>query len=97
MKKDTPHTSPELPELPELLDDAALPETRTELLLQIETVESHLMFCQHYIQHCMLKENSGQALAKEIHGAKQRKMMLQYQKDLRTAKLRRLEIEQTDI
>lgn len=73
----------------ELLDDASLPTDADGLRAQILILEERLQNCEQDIKDLMAGEAPAQGLdnAAAIHEAKQIKMMLRYQKDLRQVRL----------
>ncbi len=77
-----------------LLDDASLPSNIEGLEEELLEVKHRQQLCQSLISDLMNKEDhtKGVFFAKEIHEARQLKMMLQYQHDLRTAKANRLRL-----
>ena len=76
----------------ELLDDASLPTDPDGLRAQLLILEERLQRCEQDIKDLMADENheQGHTNAAAIHEAKQIKMMLRYQKDLRTVRLNQL-------
>ena len=78
--------------LPHLLDDASLPTDAAGLTAEIARIEQQQSECAARIRELMAAEDpqKGVHSAKDIHEAKQLKMMLQYQKDLRVARMRQL-------
>ncbi len=76
-----------------LLDDASLPTDRETLLAEIAEAEQLQKECLARVRELMAQEDAtkGVFFAGEIHSAKQRAMMLRYQKDLRVARLNRME------
>ena len=85
-----------LPDAMALLDDTALPGDAPALKLQIADVEARQQACLAHIRALVASEDPAKGIfhAAAIHEAKQRKMMLQYQKDLRIARLNRLGMEE---
>lgn len=78
----------------ELLDDALLPTDREGLEAELAEIDKRLLENQAKIKSLMDAENpsDGVFFAAEIHEAKQRSMLLRYQKDLRTARLNALNL-----
>ena len=73
-----------------LLDDASLPTDPEGLREQLLMLEERLAACEADIKALMSQEDPAAGLehAAAIHEAKQLKMMLRYQKDLRQVRLR---------
>lgn len=76
----------------QLLDDASLPTDPDGLRAQIQLLEERLQSCEQNIKTLMAEEYPAQGLdnAAAIHEAKQIKMMLRYQKDLRRVRLNQM-------
>ena len=74
-----------------LLDDSALPDDPAGLRAEIVEVDARIAACEKEIRSLMQREDpaAGCFLAAEIHEQKQLRMMLRYQRDLRTARLNR--------
>ena len=74
-----------------LLDDASLPTDPAGLQAEIAEVDARIAACESEIRSLMQREDpaAGCFLAAEIHEKKQLRMMLRYQRDLRTARLNR--------
>lgn len=78
-----------------LLDDASLPTDIQGLEAQIAEVRQRQDHCLARIRELMDDEDPGRGVfhAAAIHEARQLKMMLQYQHDVRVAKRNRLRLE----
>ncbi len=75
-----------------LLNDESLPNSIEELEEQLKEISKRQSFCAEQVKELMSKENPSKGLffASEIHQNIQLKMLLQYQFDLRKAKINRL-------
>ncbi len=74
------------------LDDASLPTDKDALKAEIVEVERRLKDCLDHIKALADDEDPARGVfhAAAIHEAKQLRMMLQYQKDVRVARLNRM-------
>ncbi len=77
-----------------LLDDASLPADQTGLEQEIQEVERRQAECRRRMQALLAEEDLQRGVfhAAAIHEEKQLNMMLQYQKDLRVARLNQLRL-----
>lgn len=78
-----------------LLDDALLPTDPDGLRAEITELDTRLAACDAEVRLLMQQEDpaTGRWCAAEIHEKKQLRMMLRYQRDLRTARLNRCALE----
>ena len=79
-----------------LLDDASLPTDAAGLEKEMAEAEQRMNACQDEIRSLMAREDPAGGIfhAEAIHEMKQLLMMLRYQRELRSAKLNRLRLNE---
>lgn len=79
---------------PDPLDDASLPNSIPELTAQIALLEEQGRVCEAAVRQLCEAENPARGVffAREIHEARQRKLQLEVQKELRRVRINRLRL-----
>ena len=84
---------------PSLLDDASLPNSIPELEAQMALLEEERRACEATVRRLCETErpDEGICFAQEIHQARQRKLQLEVQKELRRVRINRLRLDANSV